>query len=40
MIIFKKGVLDDPTYDYEKFLDHILGHQEMMMIRYKQDEDC
>ena len=35
----KEGVLEDPTYDYNKFLDHILGHQEMTMIRYKQDED-
>lgn len=34
----KQGELEDPSYDYDKNLDHISGHQEMMKKKYKQEE--
>lgn len=31
----KEGKLEDPTYYYDKCLDHIEGHREMMKKRYR-----
>lgn len=38
--IFKniKGEIQNPTYNYDKFLNHIIGHKEMMKERYKGDQ--